>query len=474
MMRKRYRLIALLAVVALVAAACSSGGGTTTTTAAPSTTAAAPSTTAAAPSTTAAAPATTEAPAPAIKTDTGVDAANKVINLGILADLTGIFSTQVTDITDAELVYWDRLNANGGIEGWTVNPIVEDTNYNVDQHLQKYAKIRDQVVAIAQSTGSPTSVAMLQKMIEDDEPMLFIPLTWYSGWAIPEFDHGYAMETFVPYCIEAMNLVGYMHDQGAQTVGLATFPGDYGQDAAIGVKKAIAYYGMDLVYDGEAAVIPGQDQTPVIQGIVAANPDWVFLTVSPSITAEIIGGAVQGGYGGKWTGSNPSYTFQLLDTALGPVLSDAYYQSSYFVALGTDVPGMQPMIDALKVAFPDRRPSDNFIIGWVYSMAMEAVLRQAIANGDLTRAGVIAAANSLSGVDYQGFAPPTSYTGTPNEYVGRKTAVFKPDLAFYEAAGGADQTLSTANPTTGSKMIQDFFTSDAAANFDFTEPCYQR
>jgi len=23
-------------------------------------------------------------------------------------------------------------------------------------------------------------------------------------------------------------------------------------------------------------------------------------------------------------------------------------------------------------------------------------------------------------------------------------------------------------------MIQDFFTSDAAANFDFTEPCYQR
>jgi len=470
MRRADPRLIALGAVMAMIVAACSSSGTTSTTgTQAPTTVAS--STTAA--STTSAAPSTSEA-APAMKADGGVDVANKVIHLGILADLTGIFSTQVTDITDAELVYWDQLNANGGIDGWTVDVVVEDTNYNVDQHLAKYSKIRDDVVAIAQSTGSPTSVAMLQKMIEDNEPMLFIPLTWYSGWAIPEFDHGYAMETFVPYCIEAMNLVGYMHDQGAQTVGLATFPGDYGQDAAAGVKKAIDFYGMDLVYDGEAQVIPGQDSTPVIQGIASANPDWTFLTVSPSIAAEIIGGASVAGYKGKWTGSNPTYTFQLLDTDLGQVLSDSYFQSSYFVALGTDVPGMQPMIDALKAAYPDRRPSDNFIVGWVYSMAMEAVLRQAIANGDLTREGVIAAANSLTGIDYQGLAPSTSYAGTPNEYVGRKTAIFKPDLAFYQAAGGKDQTLSSANPTTGSKMTQDFFTSDAAAAFDFTEPCYQR
>ena len=60
------------------------------------------------------------------------------------------------DITDAQSVYWDNVNAAGGIDGWTVELVIEDTNYNVEQHIEKYEKIREEVVAISQSTGSPT------------------------------------------------------------------------------------------------------------------------------------------------------------------------------------------------------------------------------------------------------------------------------------------------------------------------------
>jgi len=464
--------LVLLAVFALVAAACSSSGGGTTTTAAPATT-----TTKATTTTSGGGGGTTSTSEAAmeVKTDIGVDAASKTINIGLLADLTGIFSGLTTDIVDAQLTYWKKLNAAGGIDGWTVNPIVEDTNYNVDQHMEKYAKIRDQIVAISNSTGSPTSVKMLGKILADNDPILFIPLSWYSGWAIPDFDHKLALEQNTNYCIEAMNILGFIKDQGGKKIALATFPGDYGGDAAAGVKKAIEYYkndGMELVYDGEGQVIPGQDQAPVVQGIVNSGADWVFLTTNPSIGAEILGGAAAQGFTGNWTGSVPTYDFRLLDSPAAELYDKYFYQSAYNVPWGSDVPGMAEIAAAMKDAFPDRRPSDAFVIGWDEALTMHKVLEQAIKNGDLTRQGVIDAGNSLTGIDFQGVQPDQSYSGTPNDYVQRKLAMFKPNLKKYQDAGGKDQTLSQEGGTTGSELIQDFFTSDAAKDFDFTEPCY--
>ncbi|MEA2058681.1 MAG: ABC transporter substrate-binding protein, partial [Actinomycetota bacterium] len=189
---KRLKIFALLLAFALVIAACSSDGddGDDTTT----TAAAAGETT----TTAAAADAGGE-----VKTDVGVDAETKTITIGMLADLTGLFAPLVVDITDAQLAYWDAVNADGGLDGWTVEIVVEDTNYNVEQHIEKYEKIRDEVLALGQSTGSPTNVAALPKYQEDGT--VFIPLSWYSGWAVPEFDGGLAMEQYTNYCLESMN-----------------------------------------------------------------------------------------------------------------------------------------------------------------------------------------------------------------------------------------------------------------------------
>ena len=105
------------------------------------------------------------------------------------------------------------------------------------------------------------------------------------------------------------------------------------------MKLAAEFYGMDIAYDGEAVVIPGQDQTPVITEIVNSGADFVFATTNPATFAEILGGAAQGGYQGLWTGSLPTYDFRLLDTPVGPILDQVYFQSNYGATWGTDVPG---------------------------------------------------------------------------------------------------------------------------------------
>lgn len=464
---KRYSLLILLLVFGLVAAACGGDGGDTTTTAGggedTTTTTAAPGDTTT----------TTAAPSDEVLTDIGVDPETKTITLGLLADLTGIFSPLVIDIVDAQQVYWDTVvNSAGGVGGeWQVEVLVEDTNYNVEQHVEKWEALRGEVVAFTQSTGSPTTVTILPDVIEEN--VLVIPLSWYSGWAIPDFDGGLILEQGTNYCIEAMNLVGFINEMGGTTLALATFPGDYGQDAAAGVKMAADFYGMEIVYDGEGAVIPGQDQTSVIQGIAGSGADWTFLTTNPSIGAEIMGGAAQAGYTGMWTGSVPTYDFRLLDTPLAPLLSASYYQSGYNVTWGTDIPGMDPIYEAMIANSPDKRPSDAFVTGWNEAKSMHQILELALENGDLTRQGVIDAAQSIPVIELDGTAPNQTYAGTPDEYVVRASLVLRPNAEAYAAAGGAEQTIGQeGGGTTGSEVVKDFFVSEAAADFEFSAPCY--
>jgi ABC-type branched-subunit amino acid transport system substrate-binding protein len=451
------KIFVILLALGLVAAACGSSDDTTTTAAQQTTTTAAAEET------------TTTQPAEAgMKTGIGVDPDTMTISLGALHDLTGPFSPLVIHINDAMKVYYDTLNANGGIDGWMIDYQVLDTAYDVPTHLEQYEALRNDVLALTASTGTPTSVAALSAMADDN--MTFIPLSWYSGWAIPEFDGGLGLEMNTNYCIEAMNLMEFIRDQGGQTVAIAGFPSDYGLDFAAGVKLGADFYGMEVVFDG--AVIPGQDPTEVITGIVASEADWTLVAVNAPALAELMGGAFQNGYQGKWTGAGPSYNFVLLDSAVGGLIDTLYYQSAYNVSWGDDAPGNVVMMEAMAAAFPDRLPSDAFIIGWNEGIIMTQVLADAIAAGDLTREGVAAAVAAQTGVDFAGTTPDQGYSGTPDEYVTRAIAIFNPDLATYLAAGGADQTLSQDGGTTGSLLEKDFFTSEAAQEFIFDSPCF--
>ena len=468
-MRKRYSWLMLVMAIALVGAACSSSTDDTTTTAAPAATTTTAGGTDDTTTTTAAAP--TEEP---MVTGRGVDAENKVIKIGLLADLTGLFAPLVIDITDAQKVYWDNLNAAGGMDGWTVELVIEDTNYNVEQHIEKYNKIREDVAAISQSTGSPTNVATLELYIEDS--MLVIPLSWYSGWAFPDFDGGVMLEQNTNYCLEAMNILDFINDMGGTTIALATFPGDYGQDAAAGVKKAADFYGMEIVYDGEAAVIPGQDLTAVVTGIVESGADWAFLTTNPSIGAQILGG-VFGAVGAEgmpnFAGSLPTYNPALLDSEAAGLYAGFYYQTAYTQLWGDSSPGNDEMMVAMTDAYPDRRPSDSFMTGWNEAVTMRKVLETAIVNRNLSPEGIVFAANSITDVDFAGSAPNQNYSGTPNEYVQRSVAIYRPSLEVYTAAGGPEQTLTQDGATTGSVLERDFFVGAAAEAYDFSSPCYE-
>ncbi len=404
----------------------------------------------------------------AIAHDIGVDVENKVIRVGLNTDLTGIFAPLTTKITDGHEAYWEWVNDNGGIQGWTIEPVVLDNAYDVPTHLENYEVMSgdgpESVVMFSTSTGSPHSAATAQLLIEDN--MAAIPLSWYSGWADPSIGRN-LFEVQTNYCIEAMNGTTYMAETYGDKVAIATFPGDYGEDAAEGVKVAAEALGLDIVYDGQGAVIPGADQTPVITEIVNSGADWVWVTLNPGHTAQIMGGAAQAGFAGQWIGSAPSWNPALLNTAVAPVADAFYTHSTYTVLWGVgEAEGMQEMIDVMREYRPEAPFDDFYIISWIQGYVVHQILDQAISNGNITRAGVLAAANQIT-ADLKGLAPDQSWRGNPNDNVVRETYLYDVDASLYTPGA----TVLDEDGNSGYRLIKGPYASETAMNWEY-EPCF--
>ncbi len=458
-MRKKSKWLALLLVLGLVLAACGdSGGGETTSTAGggdePTTTAAPDEAT----TTTAA-----EEPSAEIATDVGVDLEAGTITIGLLSDLSGPFSPLVQVIVAGHEMYWANVNANGGINGLEVVIETRDTGYVVDTHVQLYEELKSGVVAFGHSTGSPQTLAINGSLQSDG--ILAIPLTWYSGWSDPAINanlvpHG------VPYCIEAMNMIEYLtlQDPEATTIAIAGDAGDYGGDSGAGAVMVAEALGLEVVYNGTGAISAADPATisAVAGEIAGSGADLVWVTTNPTSFGAIYGEALRAGFSGAlWSGPGPSWSPALVgpESAIAEPLANDFYISQYYAPWVADSPGNQAVRDLVEAA--GAPPLDYYAEGVIEATILHQALLAAYDAGDMTQAGVLAAAKSLESVSFDGLAPDETYVGEPNDRVQRAQFISRPDPEGL--AGGT---------STGSMLIESEFTSDAAAAFQFDETCF--
>ncbi len=417
-------------------------------------------------------PAGTEAPVsyPAeIATDIGVT--DDTITIGMLADLSGAFAPLVTEIVAAQEVYWDMVNREGGIAGRQIELVIEDNGYDVPTHLERYDAIRDEVAIISQSTGSPHTAAIAQNLVDDD--LVAIPLSWYSGWPDPELGQN-VFESYTTYCLESMNGIEWLHEnRDVQTVALISFDSEYGLDGAAGARLAIEELGLEIVYDGAGQVTQPSAETPepdvggIVSEIVASEADLVWATINPTTLARVIAGANAAGYEGLWSGNSPTYSFKLLGTEVAPLLDEYYIASTYIATWGADVPGMAEVVEEMTAAQPDLAVSDVYILGWTEGQITRAILEQAAANGDMTRAGIVAAANEVT-VDFGGLAPTQTWAGEPNDFIVRESYMYDVTLEAYNPA-----SLGEGGGSTGWELLEGPYTGDLAAAYTYEGPCIE-
>jgi hypothetical protein len=146
-----------------------------------------------------------------VKTDVGVtkeacpgaiDKNKGCIYLGIISDLTeGPFRALAVPITEAQKAFWKRVNASGGIGGYEVDvtKYIRDNKYNPQVHNQVYQEIKGNILALAQTLGSPTTAAIIGDL--ESNNIVAAPASWTSAWAFRDV----ILESGANYCIESKN-----------------------------------------------------------------------------------------------------------------------------------------------------------------------------------------------------------------------------------------------------------------------------
>ena len=266
-----------------------------------------------------------------VKTDVGVTSepcpgsANKdrgCIYLGTLSDLTeGPFAPLAVPITDAQKAFWERVNDSGGIGGKydvDVAKYTRDNKYNPEEHVAKLREIEPNVLALAQSLGTPPTLAGLE--IQKQGEIVAAPASWWSGWSFD--DESLILESGQSYCTESMNGLDWAAEEfGKPAKVLAVgYPGDYGGDSAAGVKVWAEANGASAETVETAPNATAGNQDAVVGAIAEAGPDVVVLATGPAEMAEIVGKAVAGGFKGQFVGSVPTWNPAVLKSEAAPAV----------------------------------------------------------------------------------------------------------------------------------------------------------
>ena len=411
-MRTPTRILAAFFALALLATAC---GDDDSDTAATTTTGATDTSGGGGPSTTAGAP----------EPVAGFD--GTTIKVGILDPLSGLASIIGNPLAAGQEAYWAYVNDElGGIAGkYPVEVVLEDTLYEVNTTVQKYNKIKGDVVLFSQVMGTPHNQALLPLL--DDDNIVSAPASQDSLWIREQ----HMLPVIEPYQIDVINAVDYyLGDGGGSTDDTlcAVVENDvYGDAGLEGFQFAADQYGFDIAQVSKFK-LGDTDFTAQVSALKGANCDMVFATALPTEFNGIITAADNLDFTPRWIGQSPAWIDELGNTDLS-----SYYQDHvWIVAVGpewgdTSYPGVAELLDRLQRYRPEQEPDYYFSFGNYQAQAVHQVLEAAVANGDLSRDGIITAMNGLDALDFGGVIGDYTYGPPEDRNPPRQSSMFTID-----------------------------------------------
>jgi ABC-type branched-subunit amino acid transport system substrate-binding protein len=328
-----------------------------------------------------------------VKTDVGIQ--GKTITLGVLTDLTGVFAALGKDLTNSNTLYWKDHKV---CDTYDVKLNVQDTGYVPQTGVQFYSSMKDSILAMQQTIGSPINTA-LAPQYESDSIVNF-PSAWSKTLTqIP--GTGVVGAT---YDVEISNGYDYLFKKGllkeGDTVGHIYFEGEYGANGLAGSKAVAEAKGLKII---EAQIkSTDQDMSAQVTQFKAAGVKAIALTVAPGQTASVATVAQAQGLDVPILGNNPVFAPGLLQGPTAQWLKDHLYVASPVSTFDKH----QDLLKAYQAAYPDVTPSLGVLVGTGMAALMNQVLDAACDNGDLTRAGVLSAFEDLKDADTDGLVVP--------------------------------------------------------------------
>ncbi|MEU4798763.1 ABC transporter substrate-binding protein [Streptomyces sp. NPDC023327] len=360
-----------------------------------------------------------------VKTGEGIS--GKTINLGVLTDMTGVYATLGKSVTQAQQLYVDQTNEDGGICGHKLKLTVRDHGYDPQKAVAAYTELEPKVLGFAQFIGSPFVAAVKQRIAGDKG--LVLPQAWSANL----LGSPYVRVIGSTYDLETINAIDFlMKEKGLKKgdkLGHVYFEGDYGESALKGSKHMAEKAGLTVV---EQKIKPtDNDMTAQVSALKKAGVKGVVVSAGPRQAASLVGVAAAGRFDVPVIGNNSAFAPQLLATQSGPALEKNYYVASPTLPIGADTAAAKKLVADYRKAHPKDSLDNGVVAGWTAASVFGEALKKACEDKDLTREGVGKALLTLDSFD-SGFGVTQDFTD-PKAPSSRESVILRPDK---KATGG--------------------------------------
>ncbi|WP_341892393.1 ABC transporter substrate-binding protein [Variovorax sp. YR752] len=344
------------------------------------------------------------------------------IVLGQSAALSGPAAALGTQFRLGAMLYFDRFNARGGVNGRTIELQSLDDGYEPDRCAENTKKLIDGgAFALFGYIGTPTSLAALPLATQARVPF-FAPFTGAEALRAP-FNR-YAFHVRGSYFDETGEIVKQSTAIGIKRIGVFHQNDSYGKAGLDGVVRALKPLGLEPAGLGtvERNTV---DVDAAVKSILAGKPDAIVQISAYKSCAAFIRAARKAGFGGTF------YNVSFVGTK---ALADELQQDARGVVVSQVMPFPYAPVSPLsgeylaagKAALGDKfEPNYSSMEGYVAAKTFAEGLKRA--GGAGTTDALIGGLESLRELNLGGFYVDFA----PNKHTGSKYV----DLTILTADG---------------------------------------
>jgi branched-chain amino acid transport system substrate-binding protein len=312
-------------------------------------------------------------------------------------------------IGKTEQAYFNKINAEGGINGRKINFVSYDDGYSPPKTVEQARKLveSDEVLFIFNSLGTPPNSAIQKYMNSKQVPQLFVA-TGATKWNDPK-EFPWTIGWQPNYQSESRIYAKYiLKNMPNAKIAILFQNDDYGKDYVKGLKDGLGAKAASMIVAEESYETTQPTIDSSIVKLKSTNADVFFDVTTPKFAAQAIKKVAEI----EW---KPLHFLNNVSVSIGSVMKPAGFENSQAIISSAylkdtsdpqwkDDAGMKAFDEFLAKYFPEGNRIDvNLMYGYTVAQGLVHVLKAC--GDDLTRANIMKQAASINGLELGGLLP---------------------------------------------------------------------
>lgn len=373
----------------------------------------------------------------------GFDPETGVITVGNVTALSGPISATAKEQLVGQQAWFDKVNGDGGIAGkYQVKIVTADNQYNPQLAVQAYQKISGDVVMLSGVLGVPSVKALVP--ILDRNSGIVVP----SAQDAELRDKPAVLPTFSSYQTNVVNAVSHLKNE-TEAMAEARYcalvmDSEWGEAATDGLRFITRKIGATMGTVQKFAPLDTAFTAQITQ-LKRDRCDVVFFGGAANNLPSVVAAATQSDFEPQWIAEFIANSTAFKESPIAGYLTDHVLFTGPGAKLDdTSVEG----IKVLREAVGSTELTVQHVYGYMQAVAVTQLLERAVAEGDLSGAGLRRASVELDKLTFQGLGGEVTLGEPEDRVLPRTTTIYRYDVKApsgldavavqYEAPEGTD------------------------------------